>query len=112
VRIDDGDAAACFDILENEIPKQRRFAGAGLSDGVDVLTPSAHVDFERGLSAPSLPFSCDNVNWFLFHPSKPLLREESPPRGLDYANDDIRLLRVAMVVEACLEKTHRATIIA
>jgi hypothetical protein len=71
-----------------------------------MLASRIGIHAERRFLTPPLSVANEYFT-VLFHPESPLFREERSPRGSRYTrNDDKRLLRVVMVIEAFLEKTN------
>ena len=60
VRVNDANAVSKGDVLQDQVPQQRRFAGAGFADDVDVLA-LVHGGNAKGLGfAPAMTFAdCD-----------------------------------------------------
>lgn len=55
MRVDEADAVALLDELENEIAQQRGLPGARLADDVGVVAGISQVEAKRLLAAPDMP---------------------------------------------------------
>jgi hypothetical protein len=90
MRIDDPDAMSSFNVLEDEVPEERRLARAGLSEHVQMLTAVGRGKAERLVASPSLPHTQAErvLSRFILHvPTRRLLRRESICLGFDKANE-------------------------
>jgi hypothetical protein len=63
MRIYDPHAVAVFDVLENQIAQERRFARAALADAVHMLPPIGRKKPKGNRLAPGLPVT-DVINRF------------------------------------------------
>ena len=54
MRIDDADAMPCFDVLENEVPKECGFAASSLSEAVHMVAPVSRTKAERLSASPNV----------------------------------------------------------
>jgi hypothetical protein len=117
MRIDNADTVASFDVLENQVAEQCRFASAGFSNHIEVMRPVFGKKNKGHFLPPLFMNSQDDV---LHIPNGPLLRGDNSPNtppalvGGGCIVGDMRFLRAAKVIEARLKTslTHScATII-
>src|SRR5438132_3327216 len=69
VGVNHPDSMAKGDVLNDEIPQERRLAGAGLSDDVNVLSLVSGRYAKRLRVTPTFAVSDDN-GWFVIHGSR------------------------------------------
>ena len=79
MRINHPDAPALLNILQNEITQQRGLSRTCLTDHIYVLAAGRNANAKRDVAAPLMPVP-DVYPFVMFHPSKPLFREERSPR--------------------------------
>src|SRR5581483_1835449 len=85
VRVNEADSAAGFDVLEDEIAKERCFPGPALADGIEMMTPIRLGKAKRGFLPPFFAQSQNNVLVTVHFQSSPYSAEstsEHPRRRL------------------------------
>ena len=82
VRVNDADAMSKRDVLQNQIPQQGRFAGAGFADDVDVL-PLVHGGNAKRLGiAPAIASPIVMWGWSFMVPKPAATPATENPRVL------------------------------